>query len=132
MKNVLFATLALLACFLPSCEKINYEEPVVVPVKTFRFVDAPIIKNTSYSYTLPDITKSTSYITMEASRFITSSISADANGNMIYQYTPETDYLGTDSVTITTAGELHNNKTVVPDTVITTIYITVDTLVIHP
>jgi hypothetical protein len=70
---------------------------------TQKTVNASIGENTTYSYMLPLAAKgSVPVITADAAHDSKSTITTDAYGNLEYNYTPATNYTGTDVVVITT------------------------------
>ena len=86
--------------FTQSCKKCDqFDKP---PVTTTQTVNATLSENTAYTYTLPATQKHVvSVISSQAAHSSVSLIATDANGNYIYQYTPASDYVGTDVVVIT-------------------------------
>ncbi len=86
--------------FTQSCKKMGMEEKPVIITQT---VNTSIIENASYTFALPATNKnSVTRISTLAAHSAVSTIDIDANGNNVYQYTPTTNYTGTDVVVITT------------------------------
>ncbi len=102
-KSIILLALAILVSFgFQSCRKTA--PPVVEPTTTN--INAQLKENQTYQFTLPANTtivngKQQSYnITAPASHSSISLITTDASGNMVYQYTPGLNYIGSDFVTI--------------------------------
>ncbi len=89
--------------FMQSCMKCDHDMVRPRPQVTTQAITASVTENTKYSYTLTTIaTGSMSYVTTAAAHG-TSSIVVDANGNLIYTYTPTQNYTGTDVAVVTTS-----------------------------
>ncbi len=103
----LFSVAGAFLLVFQSCNKLDHRHGA--PVTTKETVNATIAANTGYSYALPKIGNgSQSKITVSAHHAFISMIVADNNGGAVYQYTPASDYSGTDAVVITTTGEEQN------------------------
>jgi len=74
-------------------------------VTTAQSVDASINENNSYTYILPSAKGSVSQISTPALHASASTVTTDANGNSVYNYTPTADYVGSDVVVVTTQTE---------------------------
>ena len=102
MKKIYFA-LSLAAVSLmstQSCIKCDQLMPRKnAPVVKEETVNATVVENTSYTYTLP--AGSTSEISSPATHAKASSVAVTANGDLVYQYTPVANYVGTDVVIVT-------------------------------
>ena len=106
MKKIgLFLVLAAVS-LTQSCMKCDHNFDRPKPHVTTDAVNASISENTTYSYTLPAMPKgSMSYVTTAPAHAGASTIVADANGNLIYSYTPMQNYTGNDVVVVTTSSE---------------------------
>ncbi len=84
------------------CER-NNETPAL------QTVNATLDKNTTYTYVLPANTTDDNFkVTSNPIHAGNSQIVVDgATGNLVYQYTPLTDYTGTDQLVIATVEEQH-------------------------
>ena len=107
----LFSFLALASASMlltQSCNKMRLRDK---PATTTQAVNATINENASYTYTLPATTKDgLPQISTSAGHAAVSNITADANGNYVYNYTPAANYSGSDVVVITTkTEEQHGN-----------------------
>lgn len=96
MKNwsSMLAIASFLAVGMTACEKGEEMEEAIsqnVPVS--------LRMNESYTFTLPENLRDDKYeITSPAAHASISLVGVDAQGNQIYQYTPEENYVGTDRV----------------------------------
>lgn len=102
----MFAFAGLVLAIMPSCQK---EKVNAVVTKT---VDATLKVNETYTFTLPAQEGDDAYeITTQASHYTVSKVGLDATGaNMVYEYTPALDFVGTDQVVITTTEEEHTGE----------------------
>ncbi len=99
--SIVFGLAIASTLFMQSCMKCDHD--MDRNHITQQTVNASIAENTTYSYILPMAAKGTApVITAAAAHASASSITADANGNLEYHYTPAANYTGTDVVVITT------------------------------
>ncbi len=106
MKNSFFMLfLAGITLFaLQSCQKA---ETVAALVE--KTVNATLKVNESYTFTLPSNQSDEPYqITTQASHSSISELGKNTAGDMVYNYTPALDFVGTDRVVITTPEETEN------------------------
>ncbi len=101
MKKVHFLLLVAIALLsAQSCRKCDMDARR--PVITNQSIDASINENTTYTYTLPVVTNGPGFqITTAPAHASLSTITIDPNGNLVYQYTPVANYIGSDIVVIT-------------------------------
>ncbi len=86
---------------IQSCKK---KESPLPPVITNLNID--LNKNQAYTFVLPENTSDTPYkITLQAVHYNLSTVGKDASGNEIYQYTPETDFIGNDVMSVANTEE---------------------------
>lgn len=102
MRKLLFLFVGITLILTQSCQKFNLSKDILEK----RSIAASIKANETYTFTLPVNAKDAAdvSITTQASHFKVSEIVTNANGNLVYQYTPEQDYTGTDAVVITGKG----------------------------
>lgn len=87
---VVLTTFALTSCGRPD-EKPAIEKTINVQLET----------NEPYTFVLPQNIRNDEYqFTSQASHYSISVLGANSVGQNIYQYTPETNYTGTDQVTV--------------------------------
>jgi len=100
MKKVLFTLIAIASVSATqSCKKMCDHNRNQAP--KLQTVDAAINENTSYTYTLPPGTNF--QVTTPATHATSSQLVVDgATGSFVYQYTPVTNYVGTDVVVLST------------------------------
>ncbi|MFL5765675.1 MAG: hypothetical protein ACJ77K_17145 [Bacteroidia bacterium] len=92
---ILFVAAALLSG-ITSCKKEEQHKPPIQET-----LNIELKANEAYTFTLPRNKRNDSYeITSQAAHYSISTVGEDASGNRIYQYTPATDYTGTDAVVI--------------------------------
>ena len=108
-KSIILCAIAIatIAAF-QSCRK---QEPPKPPIITN--LNITLKQNEAYTFTLPaNTTKSPYKFVTQASHYTISTVSKDASNNDIYQYTPSSNYTGTDNVTIadTKDGDCHNGN----------------------
>jgi hypothetical protein len=102
MKKAILMTAIMLTCLtvFESCKKS--EDTAIAANETTVAVE--LKANQSYTYTLPAVTGKQRYkITKASSQNATTTIIADASGNMQLVYTPALNYIGNDAVALTTA-----------------------------
>ena len=106
MKKVHFLLLAAVVLLsAQSCRKCDMDGRR--PVVTNQSVDASINENTSYTYTLSTYPLPVAangpgvQVTTAPAHATLSTVTTDANGNLVYQYTPVANYVGSDVVVIT-------------------------------
>jgi len=93
---ILLAVAVLGIAGLPSCKKEKQPQP---PITTN--LNITLKQNQAYTFTMPANGTPLPYkITSQAAHYSISTVGKDANGNEVYQYTPELNYTGTDKVTI--------------------------------
>ena len=106
MKKISLVLALAVVSFTQSCRKCDRELKHPQPHVTNQTVNATIAENSSYTYTLPVLARpGISYITAAPAHAGSSTIAADANGNIAYQYTPAKNFTGTDVIIITTQDE---------------------------
>ena len=101
MKKAIVICTLMLTCLtvFESCKKP--EDIAAAPIETSIAVE--LKANQTYTYTLPAITgKQTYRIVKSSSHNATTTITADAAGNMQLLYTPALNYIGADAVALTT------------------------------
>lgn len=107
MRKLLFLSLGVAFMLTQSCNKPRLEKEETVVKQT---IDATINSNEMYTFTLPANTSDDPFeITTQASHFRISELGVNADGAAIYQYTPETDYVGTDVVVVANVEEKHGD-----------------------
>lgn len=116
MKKAIVISALMLTCLtvFESCKKS--EDTAAAPVETSLAVE--LKANQSYTYTLPATTgKQTYRIIKSSSHGATTTITADAAGNMQLVYTPALNYVGTDAVSLSTMppDSCHGNRPPHPD-----------------
>ena len=100
---LLVAAVALLSA--QSCRKCDMDDRR--PVITNQSIDTSINENTTYTYTLsayplPVVANGPGVqVTTAPTHAALSTVTTDANGNLVYQYIPVANYVGTDVVVIT-------------------------------
>jgi hypothetical protein len=102
MKKAIVITALMLTCLtvFESCKK-SEDTPIAATEST---VAVELKANQSYTYTLPAVMGKQAYrITQTSSQNATTSITADASGNMQLVYTPALNFVGSDAVALTTA-----------------------------
>jgi hypothetical protein len=93
---ILFATTGLLLSGITSCKKEEQHRPPIQEA-----LNIALKANESYTFTLPKNKRNDPYeIAQQAGHYSISAVGEDASGNRIYQYTPATDYTGTDEVVV--------------------------------
>lgn len=117
--NIWFAMLLCIALSTQSCKKNNTIEPERISI------NSTIRLNNSYEYELGGFgDEEGATITKQASHFSLSALERLSAGNIIYNYTPSINFVGTDEIEIRSArgsnGASANNKII-----LTTIKITV-------
>lgn len=107
MRKLLFLSLGVAFMLTQSCNKSKLEKEATVVKQT---IDAAINANESYTFVLPDNTSDDPFeITTQATHFSISELGKNADGAVIYQYTPETDFVGTDVVVVANVEEEHGD-----------------------
>lgn len=102
MKKAIVITALMLTCLtvFESCKK-SEDTPIAATEST---VAVELKANQSYTYTLPaTIGKQAYKITQSSLHNATTTITADASGNMQLVYTPALNYVGSDVIALTTA-----------------------------
>ena len=103
MKKAIVITTLMLTCLtvFESCKK---SEDATVAAATQTTMAVELKANQTYTYTLPALTgKQVFSISQSSLHNATTTITADASGNMQLVYTPALGYVGTDAIALTTA-----------------------------
>ncbi|MEY4925806.1 MAG: hypothetical protein RI894_242 [Bacteroidota bacterium] len=94
---------AISALSLQSCGKVEVERDPIALTE-----NVTLKANEKYTFTLPENTSDDAFsIATQAAHFSVSELGKDAAGKMIYQYTPATNYKGSDMVVISNPEEKH-------------------------
>jgi hypothetical protein len=94
--------------FITSCEKKEDHEPV----QNSKVINVDLKQNESYSYQIlaSGDGADAMEISQQAQHALTCKITPDAAHNTLFEYTPATDYTGSDEIHITTVdGEHHEH-----------------------
>lgn len=92
--NSMLAIASFLVVGMTACEKGEEMEEAIT-----QNVQVTLRMNEDYTFTLPENLRDDKYeITSPATHASVSVVGVDAQGNQIYQYTPEENYVGTDMV----------------------------------
>ena len=95
----LFGIVLFFAVITVSCKKDKHHQPIT------KTIDVTLGMNETYSFTFPT-NKNNLIIERQASHALNSDLTADnTTGLFLYNYTPATDFVGTDEISITTLKE---------------------------
>lgn len=106
--SLMLAMASFLVVGMTSCDKEEEMEEAIT-----QNLEVKLMMNEDYTFTLPENLRDDKYeITSPAAHASISIVGLDAQGNQIYQYTPEENYTGTDLVVLSNDQEReeHGNR----------------------
>ncbi|MGZ3862592.1 MAG: hypothetical protein ACXVPN_02235 [Bacteroidia bacterium] len=106
MKKMILLMAGIVALSATACRK--KEMPPKPPVQ--QTVDVALKTNQAYTFTLPKNKRNDAYeITANPQHAMISKLGADASGNFVYEYTPVSNFSGTDQVIVANDQELREH-----------------------